>query len=88
MDEDRREQLTRSAFMGALDDDNLIIHYIDKRVPERDSLASALEIAERYERENGPPATAMTTRLDAAQSSEVRRRMWLPLQVDRHRSPR
>ena len=49
MDEDRREQLTRSAFMGALDDDNLIIHYIDKRVPERDSLASALEIAERYD---------------------------------------
>ena len=69
MDEDRREQLTRSAFMGALDDDNLMIHYIDKRDPERESLASALEIAERYERENGTPATAMTTRLDAAQAT-------------------
>ena len=46
-----------------------MIHYIHKWDPERESLASALEIAERYERENGTPATAMTTRLDAAQTS-------------------
>ena len=38
MDEDRREQLTRSAFMGALDDDNLMIYYIGKRDPQRESL--------------------------------------------------
>ena len=69
MDEDRREQLTRSAFMGALDENNLMVNYIDKRDPERESLASALEIAERYERKNGPPATAMTTRFDAVQAS-------------------
>ena len=87
MDEDRREQLTRSAFMGALDDDNLMIHYIDKRDPERESLASALEIAERYERENGTPATAMTTPL-TLHKRQVTHKTWLPLQVDRHRSPK
>ena len=50
--EHQRDQLTRSAFMGALDDDTQMIHYIDKRDPGRKSLASALAIAERYEREN------------------------------------
>ena len=71
MEEQTRDQLTRSAFMGALDDDTQMIHYIDKRDPARASLASALEIAERYERENGSAIADMATRLDAAQPADV-----------------
>ena len=43
----------------------MVIHYIDKWDTECESLASALEIAETYERGNGLPAT----RLDAAQAT-------------------
>ena len=68
--EHQRDQLTRSAFMGALDDDTQMIHYIDKRDPDRKSLASALAIAERYERENGSALTSLPTRLDAAQVTD------------------
>ena len=68
--EHQRDQLTRSAFMGALDDDTQMIHYIDKRDPDRKSLASALEIAERYKRENGSALTSLPTRLDAAQVTD------------------
>ena len=70
MEEHTRDQLTRSAFMGALDDDTQMIHYIDKRDPARESLASALEIAERYERQNGSTVADMATRLDAAQTAD------------------
>ena len=71
MEEHIRDQLTRSAFMGALDDDTQMIHYIDKRDPARASLASALDIAERYERENGSAVADMATRLDAAQTADA-----------------
>ena len=66
-----RDHLTRSAFMVALDDDTQMIHYIDKRDPTRESLATALEIAERYERENGSSVADMVTRLDAAQTADA-----------------
>ena len=71
MKEHVRDHLTRSAFMGALDDDTQMIHYIDKRDPTRESLSTALDIAERYERENGSSVADMVTRLDAAQTADA-----------------
>ena len=64
MDETQRCKLTRSAFMGALDDDIKLIHFIDKHDPERESMASALKYAIQYERENGLTPDAAPARAD------------------------
>ena len=70
MQEAQRCRLTRLAFMGALDDDIKLIHFIDKHDPQRASMATALKYAIQYERENGLTPDLAPTRLEVRQMTD------------------